>query len=190
MNELNGNAAAATQAEELWSVLVIYEDPVTRARAMAMCDRLVRNFWTEVEFKFHWWRADFLADPIMSRTALNDTADADIVIFSSAPEASLSPILRVWLEEWAAGRPAREGMLLDLTDAPDMASLGVQRKQTMLREIAAKARLDYFSRVPPRLGGDVPHSWRDLDARTHQVSTVLDDIITRLPPPTHYGLNE
>jgi hypothetical protein len=190
MKELNGIPTVANPAEELWSVLVVYEDTATRARAMAMCDRLVKNFWTEVEFNFHWWRTDFLADPIMSRTALSDAGDADIVVFSSAPETRLSPLLLAWLRDWAAGRPAREGMLLDLTDATSLTSLVVQHKQSLLRDIATQAKLDYFSRIPSPLNGQSPNSWQDMKDRAHQVSTVLDDILTHLPPPTHHGLNE
>jgi hypothetical protein len=190
MKEINGNSTVATPTDELWSVLVIYEDTATRARAMAMCDRLVKNFWTEVEFNFHWWRTDFLADPIMSRSAMADAAEADIVIFSSAPEATFSPMLLTWFREWVAQRPAREGMLLDLTDAAALTSLNVQHKQTLLRDLAGKAQLDYFCRIPPPLSGEVPNSWQDLRDRTHHVSSLLDDILTRLPPPTHHGLNE
>jgi len=190
VSKMSSTALKAKPGEETWSVLVLYEDKPTRDRAMRLCDRLVTNFWADVEFDFHWWRTDFLDDPRMAEVAATAATTADIYIFSSAPESSLSPMLLKWFESWSGERVLRDGMFLDLTDASAQAGRMVQQKQVRLREIAARAHLDYFNRIPPPFSGEIPNSRQTLEVRAHEVSSVLDDILHRLPPPTHYGLNE
>ena len=48
------------------TVVIVYDDAATRARAMAACDCLIQQCWAEVEFDFQWWRADFLTDAMMA----------------------------------------------------------------------------------------------------------------------------
>lgn len=114
-------------AEEKWSVVVLYEDKLTRDRAMSLCDRLVRNFWSEVEFDFRWWRTDFLNDARIAQTAAADATAADVFIFSSAPESDLSAAFLPWFDDWSARREPREGMFLDLADAEAQSRPLVQR---------------------------------------------------------------
>lgn len=190
---MNANASDALEAksvEENWSVVVLYEDRPTRDRALALCDRLVRNFWSEVEFDFHWWRTDFLDDPQMAQIAAANAKAADIFIFSSSPESSISPMFLRWCQTWIAKRELNTGMFLDLTDAAAQTSLIVQQKQAQLRNLADQANLEYFNRVPPPLGGDNLNSPQSLETRTHQFTAVLDEILHHIPPPTHHGLNE
>ena len=190
MNETSDVVSTTKPGEETWSVVVLYEDKPTRDRAMVLCDRLVKNFWADVEFDFHWWRTDFLDDPRMAQTAAADAVTADIFLFSSSPESGLSPMLLNWFESWSGEREQREGMFLDLTDALAQASRIVQQKQARLRQIAGRAHLDYFNRLPPPFGGAMLNSRQNVEIRAKEVSSVLDDILHRLPPPTHFGLNE
>ena len=77
-----------------------------------------------------------------------------------------------------------------VTLTPGAASPIGQRKQARLREIAARASLEYFNRIPPPLSGALRDPWQNVEARATQVTSTLDDILHHLPPPTHYGLNE
>jgi hypothetical protein len=115
--------------EETWSVVVLYEDKPTRDRAMVLCNRLMKNFWSDVEFDFHWWRTDFLDDPRMAQIAAADATAADLFIFSSSPETGLSPMFLKWFEGWSREREMRDGLLLDLTDTSAQANWIVQQKQ-------------------------------------------------------------
>ncbi len=190
MEEIVHPPLKSREAEERWSVVVLYEDKATRDRAMSLCDRLVRNFWSEVEFDFHWWRTDFLNDPRMAETAATDATDSDVFIFSSATESELSPVFKSWFEDWSARRESREGMFLDLADMEAQNDPRVQVKQARLKAIVARANLEYFNRIPPPLSGALFNSWQSVEARATGFTTTLDDILRRLPPPTHFGLNE
>lgn len=186
-----GQVQARTEVSgELWSVVILYEDKPTRDRAMALCDRLVTDFWSQVEFDFRWWRLDFLTDASLAQAAAADARAADILVFSSAVESELSPIVLRWFEDWLANRESAEGMLVDLSGMEVLHEPLVQQKQARLRELARRAGLDYFNRLPASLRGVPFASWQEVEARANEVSTVLDDILRRLPPPSHFGLNE
>ena len=189
MNESIASTLKHSAAGETWSVVVLYEDKSTRDRAMATCDHLVQQFWTEVEFDFHWWRMDFLADPGMAQTAALDAREADIIIFSSSV-AEFSPGILQWFDQWAEQRGGREGMLLDLTHNSATPTPIIARKQFCLRQIANHAGLDYLTRIPSQIGSTLPNSWQNAEARAGQVTAVLDEILNKLPPPPHFGLNE
>ena len=181
--------AQNSEAAETWSVVVLYEDKDTRERAMAMCDQLVKKFWSEVEFDFSWWRTDFLRDPAMAHVAANDARTADFIIFCSSPESDLTPAVAKWFATWTGGREGRQGALLDLSYAADGLSPHYERKHADLRDLAHRAGLDYLTRIPQALRGNMPESWEIVQTRATQVTSVLDEIL-HYPPPSHFGLNE
>ena len=80
--------------KEACTVLVLYEDQATRQRGLAACDYLMNNFWTEVEFEFHWWRTDFLADASLAAAAAAKASEASLIFLCSAgmnqPSATLT----------------------------------------------------------------------------------------------------
>ena len=46
---------ARLEAKAAWSVVVVYEDPAARERAVGFCDQLVSRFWARFEFDVSWW---------------------------------------------------------------------------------------------------------------------------------------
>jgi hypothetical protein len=177
-------------ARETWSVVVVYENTATSERAMAVCDHLVQQFWSEVEFNFHWWRTDFLEDPGMAATAASNAASADFVIFCAGTESELSPLVSEWCERWVGRRGGREGAFVDLTEATGTPASRAPHTQTYLRQIARRAMMDYLTQVPTTIMGTLPNSFESAAMRATHISSVLDDILHHSPPPSHYGLNE
>jgi hypothetical protein len=177
-------------AKETWSVVVVYKNTATRERAMTVCDHLVQQFWSDVEFDFHWWRTDFLEDPDMAATAAGNAASADFVIFCAGTENELSPLVSEWCESWVERRGGREGALVDLTEAAGPAADRASKAQTYLRQIARRAMMDYLTEMPATIMGTLPDSFESAAMRATHISSVLDDILHYSPPPSHYGLNE
>ena len=137
--------ASGAVPQEVWSVVVVYEDLSTRERAMTVCDQLVKQFWPEIEFKFLWWRTDFLEDDGMAATAGENTTQADFIIFCGGPELPLSFRMRQWFQ-WSLQRNGHDMALLDLTDTEQG---GFTREKThFLREIAKRGRVDYLTNAP------------------------------------------
>jgi hypothetical protein len=176
--------------KQICNVVVVYEDASTRQRAMAACDFLMQQLWSEVEFEFHWWRADFLEHDSMAQAAAGQAADADFLIVCSNAEKPLSPILKQWFESWIEDRHGRDGALLDLTESDLTQTASTQSVETFLRGVAQRAMLDYFTTTPQTVTGTLPSSFEDAERRASQISSVLDEILNQPPRPPSFGLND
>lgn len=170
--------------QEVCHIVVIYEGDATRARAMVACDYLVRQFWQEVELKFHWWRTDFLRDVQLAAVAADDAVQADFLIISSETSHEFSPALESWFESWLARRMDRQSALVDL-QMVFQGDGGVTPRTHFLQEVSRRGKFDYLTAMP---GGEGE------PARVNQmrqpVSGIIDDILGESRPPSHYGLNE
>ena len=150
---------------------------------MEVCDHLVKQFMSEVEFTFHWWRTDFLLDDAMGAAAVGDAAAADFIVVSSSPDREISPGEIIWFESWIAQREGREGAMIDLTETPSAAAGISHRKHYFLRNVAHRAMMDYLTRIPTVGKGQLPDSVQSVGVRAEQVSTLLDNILHQPPPP-------
>lgn len=176
--------------KEICSVVVVYEDAVTRQRAMTACDFLMQQLWSEVEFDFHWWRADFLEHAAMAQTAAEQAVDADFLIVCSNSENLMSPALKTWFESWIEDRHGRDGALLDLTESELTTTATAHSMETFLRSVARRAMLDYFATTPQTVTGTLPSTFEEAERRASQMSSVLDEILNQHPRPPSFGLND
>lgn len=176
--------------KETCTVVVVYEDAITRQRAMAACDFLMQQFWSEVEFDFHWWRADFLEHAFMAHAAAEQAVAADFLIFRSSAENEFSPTLKTWFERWIEDRHGRDGALLNLT-TPNLTETGsVRPMEAFLRGVARRAMLDYFATSPQTMTGTLPSSFEEAEQRATLISSVLDEILHQPPRPPSFGIND
>jgi hypothetical protein len=172
---VSGRIEERLDEQETCTVVVIYEDAVARERAMAACDCLMQQLWSEVEFDFHWWRADFLEHAVMAHTAAQQAAAANFLIFCSSAENEFSPALKTWFESWIEDRHGRDGALLNLTN-PNLTETGSARPmEAFLRGVAHRATLDYFATSPQTMTGTLPAS---LEEAEHP------------PRPPSFGIND
>ncbi len=176
--------------KETCNVVVVYEDTASRQRAMAACDFLMQELWSEVEFDFHWWRADFLEQAAMAQAAAEQAANADFLIVCSDPEKTISIALKRWFESWIEARHGRDGALLDLTPTNTTTTGTTQTMETFLRGVARRAMLDYFATTSQTITGTLPSSYEEVQRRASQVSSVLDEILHQPPRPPSFGLND
>jgi len=166
---------------DVCTIVVLYDDDATRARAMAACDYLVRQFWHEIELKFHWWRTDFLQDMSLASLAADNAVQADFLILSLRPDHELSPTLEAWFESWLPRRPEELGALVDLTPRPRGGFRDSSREQFLL-EVSRRGKFDYLTAMP---GTDA----RPPEDRS-SLPGIVDDILGESRPPSHFGLNE
>ena len=175
---------AVLELNDRSTVLVIYDDPSTRARAMTACDFLLGQLLESVELDFHWWRTDFLDDANMARAAAHYAIAADFLIVCSAGTGYRANTLQAWFETWINERTAPEGVLIDLS-ATLPSSDQVAHLQTVLQGIARRGNLDYLS------AGEKQTS---PDPSLGRLSSILPASANRLPdrerPPSRFGLNE
>ncbi len=171
------------QSKETWSVSVLYEDTTIRERAMLMCDHLMRQFWSDIEFDFNWWRFSFLNDPVLAQQAARHATDADVIIIAVRAEGDLGTGIRTWLEQAVERRGVREGAFIALF-CGDQGELrpAVGRKDDCLRALARKAGMDYFTEAPRVLPGSLPTSLDTYSHRAEQTTSVMEEILRRTPP--------
>ena len=74
---------ARFEAKAAWSVVVLYEDPAARERAVGFCDQLVRRFWSRFEFDVGWWSFALLEEPGSAKEAAEKAAQADLIVFAA-----------------------------------------------------------------------------------------------------------
>ncbi len=175
--------------KESCTVLVLYEDAATRQRGLAACDYLVQNFWAEVEFEFHWWRTDFLAEASLAAAAAEMASKANLIFLCSAVTREPSATLKAWFDSWIENRPEREGMLVNLITG-DGPTHHPHAGELFLRDISRRADLDYLGTFPQTSTGTFPSSVMDAERRAHEMSAVLDELLHESPRPPHFGIND
>ena len=174
----------APDFQDVCTIVVLYEGDATRARAMVACDYLVRQFWQEVELKFHWWRTDFLRDLHLAAVAADNAVEADFLIISSESNREFSPALESWFESWLARRSDRQGALVDL-QAAFQGGAGMTAREQFLQEVSRRGKFDYLTSMPQSESG-AAHS----GSASQSVPGIIDDILGESRPPSHFGLNE
>lgn len=170
-------------------VLVLYEDAATRQRGLDACDYLVQNFWTEVDFEFHWWRTDFLADRSLAAAAAEKAAQANLIFLCSTATREPSATLKAWFDSWIESRLEREGMLVNLITG-DALTHHPHAAELFLRDISRRADLDYLGTFPQTSTGTFPSSVADAEQRSNQMSAVLEGLLHESPRPPHFGIND
>jgi len=176
--------------KETCTVVVIYEDALTRQRAMAACDFLMQQLWAEVEFDFHWWRADFLEHDIMAHAAAKQAVETDFLIYCSGAESECPATVKEWFESWVGDRHGRDGVLLNLTTTSVTDTGNARPVEAYLRGVARRAMLDYFATGSQTLAGTLPASFEEAEQRASEISSVLDGILNQPPRPPSFGLND
>ena len=175
--------------KEVCTVLVLYEDLATRQRGLAACDYLMRNFWAEVEFEFHWWRTDFFADASLAAAAAEKASQANLIFLCSAATREPSSTLIAWFDSWIGSRLEGEGMLVNLVTGEAPAHHR-QAGELFLRDISRRADLDYLGTFPQTSTGTFPSSVIDAEHRANQMSSVLDGLLRESHRPPHFGIND
>jgi len=165
------------------SVVVVCEDAAAHELALGICDQLVKDHWSAVEFDFKWWQFAGLVDPQNALAAARAAADADMILFATHPEGDLPDIVKSWIEVLLDKRGVREGSLIGLTGKASEAKGGVTGKHIYLREIAHRAKMDFLSEVPRLVPGMLPDNLDWVAQRAGQVTSVLDEILRRSAPP-------
>jgi hypothetical protein len=156
-------SAETNHHRTILSAIVIYEDLFTRDRAMAACDDLVREFWSNIHFNFDWWHVNFLEQDGFAEIAAFTAASADIVIFSGSADKELAVAAKRWFDRWPRHRHRREGSIVDLTETANSLNGAAELKKIYLRDIAGRAFMDYVTR--PSLA--IPANLRASSLATH-----------------------
>src|SRR5437899_3117434 len=95
---------------ELFSVVVLYEDRATRDRALSVCHHMEAQVGDEIDFRFSWWRFDFLGASDLGEEAAKAALAADMLVVSAHPGRGLPMAFTQWVETWLPRRSYRESV--------------------------------------------------------------------------------
>ena len=175
MIELNQNELRAAK-----SVVVIYENPSIRERAMHFCERMVheQNF---PELNLDWWSFQLLSHPVMAYGAMEKAAGADVVVFAMEGRGDLPEEIKLWIEKWVNKRGEREGAVVGLLKSEEEWPGTVSFREIYLRHAAHRAGMDYLSHEAPTRRRAIPDSLDSFNERAGRKTSVLDEILKNRP---------
>jgi len=93
---------------------VIYDDFDFAARAAALLERVAVRTDEAMQWNVKPWRLDLLRSSSLADAALDEAADADLIIVALWRTHFLPDELREWLERWAAERQIEDAALMAL----------------------------------------------------------------------------
>ena len=176
-------AVSNDDPEALCSIVILGEDDLAHARAMALCDRLAKQFWGDVEFECKGWLFARLASPESAFEAARAAAVAGLVIFAVRPENELPEHVQSWIEMWVGKRLEREGALISLVGEGAAPAHEAAPKQMYLRQVARRAKMDFLSDVSQVLPHTMPESHEWFLTRAGSLGAVMDGILKQTGTP-------
>jgi len=176
---------AQLAGKAVWSVVVVYEDPAARERAVSFCDQLVTRFWTGFEFAVNWWSFALLGEAEAAREATQNAGRADLIVVSATSEGDFPAPIKGWVEAWLRLRGEREGLLAGLIEPSARPGGWEGQKHNYLRNAAHRGAMDYLTQVPQHIAHAIPDSLDSYTRRADQVTSILDGILHQPTPPPH-----
>ena len=174
--------------KEAWiskGVVVVYENPSIRERAVRFCEGLIEE-QKSPGMDMDWWSFTVLSHPTLAQNAVEKAANAGVVVFAMDARGDLPDEIKLWIERWLNKRGEREGALVGLLDAEEGLLEIASFREIYLRHAARRAGMDYLSHAAPTVHRAIPDSIDSFSERAGQVTSVLDGILQKhphFPPP-------
>jgi hypothetical protein len=122
-------------------VVIAYQDFETGKLAKRTYDFLVHQLGSQFLFSNHMWKFEVLNLPKLREIAATETADADIIIFSSHGDLDIPPAVSKWFDLWTS-QECRALALVALFDCDPEQSYSLR---CYLANAARRARAEFFA---------------------------------------------
>lgn len=165
-------------------VVIIYENPSIRDRAVQFCERLTEERQLPTA-DMEWWSFPVLSHPKTSGNTVEKAANAEVIIFAMESSGDLPDDIKLWIEKWLNKRGEREGALVGLLNHEEAPHRVATFREIYLRHTARRAGMDYLSHAAPTETRAIPDSIDSFSERADAVTSVLDNILqkpTNAPP--------
>lgn len=136
------------KSQNSFNLVVAYEDFASALRAKHMHEVITCELGGDFHVNLSVWKFEILLLPRLRALAVRAAAEADMLIVSLSSPGDLHASVQVWLETGLAQRLNISAALVALTESCSSRTDASAPAQAMLREIARRHRLDYFSRLP------------------------------------------
>jgi len=171
-------------------VHLIYEDTETGLRAKQAVDRLGEQFNLETDACLTPWRFDRLWEPTLREQALEEAADADLLLVAAHGQDGLPPAVHGWLERWLCrSHPGPRAIVLSL-DTRARGSAGADYILSALQQVARLAGVDVFPHFGPTLWPDWEVAFEQLHSRAETKASWMEETQDDVQPHMRWGINE
>lgn len=179
MQRMPDSSESVARAPHL--VIVVCES--SSESAAEYCRQLEERYRHRQPLDIRWWSFSALGTPAAAWKAAEEAAAANTIIFSLTPAGDLPAEVKAWIERWVSKRRNCEGSLVGLVERPGGAAGVASLKEVFLRHTAHRAGMDYLSHEWKVAFESMPDSPDSYNQRAAQRTSVLDEILRRLPPP-------
>jgi len=172
-----------------FDLVVGYADNVTRNRALVLYDRLAQQLLDEYDFQCAWWKFDHLRDESLLAQAIDDAAEANMIMLSISARSDLPPVAKTWIEGWASNKIPGKSALVALVDMAGQPAQAPCPVQSYLQQVARRASMDLFFHATD--AGKVTHvpTAENLVQRAQTVTPLLQQILHRKDSVPRLTLN-
>ncbi len=126
-------------------LLVAYEDPPTRDRALHLSHHLSRQLAEDYDFHCSWWKFNHLTNEILHEQAAHAAAEANMIVLAVKARPTPPPVQTEWLRTWIPRRQATDAALVALVAISETGKpADVASTTGFLRDLAKSAGLDFF----------------------------------------------
>jgi len=136
--------ALAAEFSEACQVFIVCEDLITYKQAAVVCERLLNQFHTDMDFGFNCWKLNELADPACARSAAKIAQMADIILLALRDDP-LSPVLKAWLKTLPPERRPKQGVLALVTGGSRNLPSNLDGIATQLQKTATLLGRDFLT---------------------------------------------
>lgn len=173
-----------------FSVVVAYDDSLANRKAMEIYSRLLEQFGNDFDFDCGCWSFEQLRPTYMAQEAASVAAHADMVIIGSANGEVLPGHVKLWIEMWLAAKDDHETALVAMIGVKNMQEKAATPAHIYLEQVARQADLSYFA-SQFQLPRPIPAATIEaILVRAETVTPLLEEILRRPRPPSHWGINE
>lgn len=171
-------------------VLLIYEDLSTGLRARRAFEEAVQRIEMPADFKVDLWRFDLLWESALREAALKQAAKAGVLVISAHGRTELPATVQVWLSQWLERKDDQPCALVLSLDQEIEGTPSAKRILDFLQARAREVGVEVFAHfgTAPEPGWDL--TVESLRHRADTRTAILDDILRRPQPHSHWGLNE
>jgi hypothetical protein len=169
---------------------VIYDDFDFAARAAALLERVAICADEAMKWDVKPWRLAVLQEPTLTDAALDETADADLIVVALRKTLALPDELMCWLDHWAMKRQIGDTAMMVFCPDESAASMPLWHE---LKKFAEWHGLFFLGsrnlRDDRNSMGFVHRLWRQKQPPQPVVPT-LQSFSESLHPSGHWGINE
>jgi hypothetical protein len=171
-------------------LFLAYEDEPTAERAKRSVHRVLSQTKLNTQLQFHLWQLDELGDAEQRERAMQEAAEADVLLVSLHSENRLTPEADATLKQWVGLERSKPCALVISLD-PDAKPLAETNRSLMeLRAAAARNGITVMLQFAEPLLSGLETVFADIRHRANATSPVLDGIMNRIDSNQHWGLNE